>query len=217
MFFTTCQSENKKSLGCEISISQLKGKIWGSLNKLEVKVDSNTTIGHPTISADEKVVIFSAEMNGGYGGKDLWMVTRVARGQWSEPANLGPAVNTDGDEMFPFLHNDGSLYFASNGHVGMGGLDIFKSELDDNGIYVSAINLKSPINSSADDFGMIVERKSERGYFTSNRKTWTGTDGVVNKSNGSDNIYQFELPPLVLTLQGVITDSKTGGVVTGEK
>tara|TARA_B000000532_G_scaffold244219_1_gene243157 strand:- start:3514 stop:5556 length:2043 start_codon:yes stop_codon:yes gene_type:complete len=215
MFFTTCQSENKKSLGCEISISQLKGKIWGSLNKLEVKVDSNTTIGHPTISADEKVVIFSAEMNGGYGGKDLWMVTRVARGQWSEPANLGPAVNTGGDEMFPFLHNDGSLYFASNGHVGMGGLDIFKSVLDDNGIYVSAINLKSPINSSADDFGMIVERKSERGYFTSNRKTWTGTDGVVNRSNGSDNIYQFELPPLVLTLQGVITDTKTGAVVTG--
>ena len=217
MFFTTCQSENKKSLGCEISISQLKGKIWGSLNKLEVKIDSNTTIGHPTISPDENVVIFSAEMNGGYGGKDLWMVTKVARGQWSEPANLGPAVNTDGDEMFPFLHNDGSLYFASNGHVGMGGFDIFKSELDNNGIYVSAINLKSPINSSADDFGMIVERKSERGYFASNRKTWTGTDGVVNKSNGSDNIYQFELPPLVLTLQGVITDTKTGAVVTSAK
>ena len=215
MFFTTCQSENKKSLGCEISISQLKGKIWGSLNKLEVKVDSNTTIGHPTISADEKIVIFSAEMNGGYGGKDLWMVKKVARGQWSEPANLGPAVNTDGDEMFPFLHNDGTLYFASSGHVGMGGLDIFKSELNDNGIYVSAINLKSPINSSADDFGMIVERKSERGYFTSNRKNWTGTDGIVNKSNGSDNIYQFELPPLVLTIQGVITDTKTGAVVTG--
>ena len=131
------------------------------------------------------------------------------RGQWSEPANLGPAVNTDGDEMFPFLHNDGTLYFASSGHVGMGGLDIFKSELNDNGIYVS-INLKSPINSSKDDFGMIVERKSERGYFTSNRKNWTGTDGIVNKSNGSDNIYQFELPPLVLTIQGVITDTKTG-------
>jgi peptidoglycan-associated lipoprotein len=215
MFFTTCQSENKKELGCEISISQLKGKLWGSLNKLEVQVDSNTTIGHPTISSDEKVVIFSADMSGGYGGKDLWMVTKVARGQWSEPANLGPAVNTDGDEMFPFLHNDGSLYFASDGHVGMGGLDIYKSELDDNGIYVSAINLKYPINSSADDFGMIVERKSERGYFASNRKTWTGTDGVVNKSNGSDNIYQFELPPLVLTLQGVITDTKTGAVVAG--
>jgi peptidoglycan-associated lipoprotein len=116
--------------------------------------------------------------------------------------------------MFPFLHNDGSLYFASDGHVGMGGLDIHKSELDENGRYVDAINLKSPINSSADDFGMIVERKSEKGYFSSNRRTWVGEYGVENKSNGSDNIYQFELPPLVLTLQGVITDIKTGAIIT---
>ncbi|MBT5858487.1 MAG: OmpA family protein [Flavobacteriales bacterium] len=215
MFFTTCQSENKKELGCEISISQLKGKTWGALNKLEVIVDSNTTIGHPTISPDEKVVIFSAEMNGGYGGNDLWMVTKVARGQWSKPANLGPAVNTDGDEMFPFLHNDGTLYFSSDGHIGMGGLDIYKSELNENGIYVSTDNLKYPINSSSDDFGMIVERKSERGYFTSNRRLWTAQDRVQNKTNGSDNIYMFELPPLILTLQGVVTDTKTGAVVTG--
>ena len=215
MFFTTCQSENKKELGCDISISQLKGKLWGSLNKLEIKVDSNTTLGHPTISSDEKYVIFSADMKGGYGGKDLWMATKVARGQWSEPANLGPAINTDGDEMFPFLHVDGSLYFASNGHIGMGGLDIYKSDLNENGIYVSAINLKYPINSSADDFGMIVERKNERGYFTSNRRSFKDTEGIVRKSNGSDNIYIFELPPLVLTLQGVITDTKTGAVVTG--
>ena len=215
MFFTTCQSENKKELGCEISISQLKGKTWGALNKLEVIVDSNTTIGHPTISPDEKVVIFSADMNGGYGGKDLWMVTKVARGQWSKPANLGPAVNTDGDEMFPFLHNDGTLYFSSDGHIGMGGLDIYKSELNENGIYVSTDNLKYPINSSSDDFGMIVERKSERGYFSSNRRLWKGLEGVQNKTNGSDNIYMFELPPLILTLQGVVTDTKTGAVVTG--
>ena len=215
MFFTTCQIENKKELGCDISISQLKGKLWGSLNKLEIKVDSNTTLGHPTISSDEKYVIFSADMNGGYGGKDLWMATKVARGQWSEPANLGPAINTDGDEMFPFLHVDGSLYFASNGHIGMGGLDIYKSDLNENGIYVSALNLKYPINSSADDFGMIVERKNERGYFTSNRRSFTDIEGIVKKSNGSDNIYIFELPPLVLTLQGVITDTKTGAVVTG--
>ena len=215
MFFTTCQSENKKELGCDISISQLKGKLWGSLNKLEIKVDSNTTLGHPTISSDEKYVIFSADMKGGYGGKDLWMATKVARGQWSEPANLGPAINTDGDEMFPFLHVDGSLYFASNGHIGMGGLDIYKSDLNENGIYVSALNLKYPINSSADDFGMIVERKNERGYFTSNRRSFTDIEGIVKKSNGSDNIYIFELPPLVLTLQGVITDIKTGAIVSG--
>ena len=215
MFFTTCQSENKKELGCDISISQLKGKLWGSLNKLEIKVDSNTTLGHPTISSDEKYVIFSADMKGGYGGKDLWMATKVARGQWSEPANLGPAINTDGDEMFPFLLVDGSLYFASNGHIGMGGLDIYKSDLNENGLYVSALNLKYPINSSADDFGMIVERKNERGYFTSNRRSFTDIEGIVKKTNGSDNIYIFELPSLILTLQGVITDTKTGAVVTG--
>ena len=215
MFFTSCQSENKKQLGCEISISQLKGKLWGSLNKLEIKVDSNTTIGHPSISSDENNIIFSANMDGGYGGKDLWMVTKVARGQWSEPANLGPAVNTDGNEMFPFIHEDGSLYFSSNGHIGMGGLDIYKSELNESGLYVSTVNLKYPINSSADDFGMIVERKSERGYFNSNRRYWIDSDGVEKKLNGSDNIYQFELPSLVFTLQGVITDSKSGSVITG--
>ncbi|MBT6809196.1 MAG: OmpA family protein, partial [Flavobacteriales bacterium] len=210
------QSENKKELGCEISISQLKGKTWGALNKLEVIVDSNTTIGHPTISPDEKQIIFSADMEGGWGGNDLWMVTKVARGQWSKPANLGPNVNTPGDEMFPFLHNDGSLYFSSDRHAGMGGFDIFKSELDENGLYTKKpINLKYPINSSADDFGWIVERNTEKGFFTSNRKFWTGNDGVQNKTNGSDNIYMFKLPPLILTLQGVVTDTKTGAVVTG--
>jgi peptidoglycan-associated lipoprotein len=216
MFFTTCQSENKKELGCEISISVQKGTTWQPLNKLEVIVDSNTTIGHPTISPDEKQIIFSADMEGGWGGNDLWMVTKVARGQWSKPANLGPNVNTPGDEMFPFLHNDGSLYFSSDRHAGMGGFDIFKSELDENGLYTKKpINLKYPINSSADDFGWIVERNTEKGFFTSNRKFWTGNDGVQNKTNGSDNIYMFKLPPLILTLQGVVTDTKTGAVVTG--
>ena len=215
MFFTSCKSEKKKALGCEISISQLQGKVWGPLNKLQVNIDSNTTIGHPAVSPDEKTIVFSANMSKGYGGKDLWMITKVARGQWSEPANLGPSVNTDGDEMFPFLHDDGSLYFASDGHVGMGGFDIYKSELNTDGIYISTINLKYPINSSADDFGMIIERKQERGYFTSNRKIYTDPDGIEKKSNGSDNIYQFELPPLILTLQGVVTDMKNGNIVTG--
>jgi peptidoglycan-associated lipoprotein len=116
--------------------------------------------------------------------------------------------------MFPFLHQDGTLYFSSNGHVGMGGLDIYKSTLSEDGLYVSSVNLKYPVNSSADDFGMIIERKSERGYFTSNRVKWTDSEGNERNSKGGDDIYQFELPPLILTLQGVITDTKTGAVVT---
>jgi peptidoglycan-associated lipoprotein len=106
--------------------------------------------------------------------------------------------------MFPFLHNDASLYFASNGHIGMGGMDIFKSVEDENGAYSNIINLKSPVNSSGDDFGMIIEASGERGYLTSDR------DG----GKGGDDIYQFELPPLVFSLRGVVTDSKTGAIIT---
>ncbi|MBT6013770.1 MAG: OmpA family protein [Flavobacteriales bacterium] len=217
MYFTTCKVEIKKSLGCGISISQRKGKLWGSLNTLQIKLDSNSTIGHPAVSSDEKKIIFSANLSGGYGGKDLWIVEKINRGQWADPVNLGPAVNTSGDEMFPFLHQDGTLYFSSNGHVGMGGLDIYKSILSEDGLYVSSVNLKYPVNSSADDFGMIIERKSERGYFTSNRVKWTDSEGNERNSKGGDDIYQFELPPLILTLQGVITDTKTGAVVTNSK
>ena len=211
MFFTTCQVEKNKSLGCQISISQLvRGKNWGALNKLEVKIDSNTTIGHPAISFDENTIIFSADMPSGYGGKDLWKTTKWSEedggrvGQWSDPVNLGPAVNTDGDEMFPFLDVDNNLYFASDGHLGMGGLDIYKSEVTENG-YTSVDNLKYPVNSSADDFGFIVERKDNKGYFTSNRKG----------GKGGDDIYEFVLVPPVFTLQGVVLNSKDGTIVTG--
>jgi peptidoglycan-associated lipoprotein len=116
-------------------------------------------------------------------------------------------VNTPGDEMFPFLHTDGTIYFSSNGHVGMGGLDIYKTSQDENGAYKLPVNLKSPVNSSADDFSMIIEKDGERGYLTSSR------DG----GKGGDDIYQFELPPLQLALKGIVTDSKTGAIMTGIK
>ena len=121
--------------------SKRKGKVWGAPTILQIKVDSNTTVGHPTISEDETTLIFSSDLRGGYGGKDLWIVKQQKRGKWSDPVNLGPAVNTSNDEMFPFLHSDGTLYFASSGHIGMGGLDIFKSYLDENEMYSSITNL----------------------------------------------------------------------------
>jgi peptidoglycan-associated lipoprotein len=150
-------------------------------------------------------LIFSSDLSGGYGGKDLWIVKKQKRGKWSDPVNLGPAVNTSNDEMFPFLHSDGTLYFASSGHIGMGGFDIFKSYLDENDMYSSITNLKFPVNTSANDFGMIIEKSGERGYLTSDR----------SGGKGGDDIYQFELPPLVLSMKGVVTDSKTGAILTG--
>jgi peptidoglycan-associated lipoprotein len=109
--------------------------------------------------------------------------------------------------MFPFISDDKTIYFSSNGHVGMGGLDIFKSTKDELGVFSSVVNMKSPVNSSADDFSMIIQRNEEKGYLTSNR------DG----GKGGDDIYQFELPELKLFAKGVVTDSKTGAIMTKVK
>jgi peptidoglycan-associated lipoprotein len=207
MYLTQCKVEKKKALGCGIYVAKRKGKLWGTPQLLQIKVDNNTTIGHPALSEDETILIFSSDLSGGYGGKDLWISVKGKRNTWSDPVNLGPMVNTPGDEMFPFLHTDGTVYFSSNGHVSMGGMDIYKTSQDENGAYKLPVNLKSPVNSSADDFSMIIEKDGERGYLTSNR------DG----GKGGDDIYQFELPPLQLALKGVVTDSKTGGIMTGIK
>jgi peptidoglycan-associated lipoprotein len=207
MYLTQCKVEKKIALGCGIYVAKRKGKLWGTPQLLQIKIDSNTTIGHPALSEDETILIFSSDLSGGYGGKDLWISVKEKRNIWSDPVNLGPMVNTPGDEMFPFLHTDGTVYFSSNGHVSMGGLDIYKTSQDENGAYKLPVNLKSPVNSSADDFSMIIEKDGERGYLTSNR------DG----GKGGDDIYQFELPPLQLALKGVVTDSKTGAIMTGVK
>ena len=204
MYLTKCKVEKKKNLGCGIYVSKREGKLWSEPKLLQIKIDSNITIGHPTLSKDEKILIFSSDMPNGYGGKDLWMVKKEKRNIWSKPENLGPLVNSRGDEMFPFLHSDGTIYFASTGHVGMGGLDIYKTNKDENGAYILPINLKTPINSPGDDFCMIIEENGERGYLTSNREG----------GKGRDDIYQFELPPLVFSVKGIITDSKTGSILS---
>ena len=206
MYFTKCSTEDKQINNCSICVSSKKGKLWGDPQQLQIDIDSGITIGHPSVleSEDDFILVFSANMSGGYGGHDLWISTKEKRNAWSTPINLGPAVNTPGDEQFPFLHESGDLYFASNGHAGMGGFDIFVANKDENDTYSVVSNLKYPINSASDDFGIIVERSSERGYLTSNRKG----------GKGGDDIYQFELPKLEFDVKGTITDSKTGEILT---
>ena len=207
MYITQCKVEKKQDLGCGIYVSKRRGKLWGASQLIQIKVDDNTTIGHPTLNEDESVMIFSSDLEGGYGGKDLWLSVKEKRNRWSSPINLGPLVNTTGDEMFPFLASDGTIYFASDGHIGMGGFDIYKTSADENGAYVLPVNLKYPINSSYNDFGMIVEDGGERGYLTSNRKG----------GRGGDDIYEFVLTKLELVLQGIVTDSRTGSIMTNVK
>ncbi len=208
IYFTRCMENSKiKPIPtCEIYFSRKKGKDWISPVLLPLPYDSVSSFAHPSLRTDGKVLYFSSDMKGGYGGNDIWYVKKVKRDEWSEPINMGEQINTNGNEVFPFIHYDGSLYFSSDGHIGMGGLDIFKAEFDEENNLRSVINMKSPINSSNDDFGIIFEQVDEKGYLSSNR---IGSKG--------DDIYQFYLPKLDLTLSGVVKDAKSEQIITGAK
>jgi len=199
MYYTRCGSAEDERTNCRILVIKRSGRGWGEAKPLDLGKDSTVTDGHPTISTDELTLIFSSDRKGGQGSKDLWIATRKSSGdEFSKPMNLGALVNTPGDEVFPFLKNDTTLYFASNGHPGLGGLDIFKTVLRGNAWSVP-VNLEVPVNSSGDDFAMIFQPGEDQGFYSSNRKG----------GKGGDDIYSFINPPLVFTLQGNVKDDRT--------
>lgn len=209
LYFTRCWNQPKKKNGCAIlKVGRTGATSWGDVEMLQIAGDSSTVIGHPTLSNDENTLYFSAELPGGYGGKDIWMVTRKGKTKgsgYSKPENLGPEINTAGDELFPFIRDDSVLYFSSNGLPGMGGQDIFRS-VKVNGKWSKPENMKYPINSPADDFGIVFNPdEPEEGYFSSNRPG----------GKGGDDIYSFVVPPLLFTLEGTITDDRTLQPVQG--
>ncbi len=156
-----------------------KDKSWGNIVELPFNSD-NYSCGHPALTPDNSKLYFVSDMPGGFGGTDIYVV-EYNNGQWGSPVNLGREINTEGNEMFPFVDASGNLYFASDGHEGLGGLDIFYVEMRE-GIPMSEVqNLGSPINSEKDDFGLITDEKRSSGYFSSNRK----------RGYGDDNIYAF--------------------------
>ena len=141
--------------------------------------DSTYSYGHPFMNKTESVFFFASDMSGGYGGTDLYMCLRVNDTSWTKPINLGPEVNSDKDELYPFFDDEHHLYFSSNGHLGMGGYDLFSAVLYD-GKWSERENLKSPINSSYDEYSIIL--KDKLAVFSSNRK-----GGV-----GSEDLYWFQ-------------------------
>ena len=201
LYFTRCPEIPDKKMGCQIYTSRRIGRTWGIARRLIIRgVDTTQTVGQPTLSKDELTIIFSSDRKGGYGGNDLWMATRTSKNMpFGHPVNLGPLINTKGDEVFPFLRGDTALYFASNGHGGMGGLDIFVSKIDSSGHWGKPVNLKYPINSTHDDFGIIFNPTQPWGYFSSNRRG----------GRGKEDIYYFVEPPLEFTLSGTVTDNRT--------
>lgn len=205
LYFTRCLNDKGTLQGCKIMVSRRSGRNWGDPIPLELGGDSTNVFGQPALSPDELFLFFSSDLKGGKGGKDLWMATRKSTSDnFGRPINLGDEINTTGDEMFPFMRNDSTLYFSSNGHPGLGGLDIYKSTYS-NGKWTTPVNVQVPLNSSADDFSIIFNPESDEGYLASNRRG----------GRGSDDLYSFVNPPVLFTLAGVVKDDKTLQPVQG--
>lgn len=209
MLMTRCPEIKSKVSGCQLYMAKKQGSGWAEPVKLPFNQDS-VQFGHPALSADGKTVYFVSRMKGGFGGLDIWKTVYDAKGNsWSLPQNLGPQINGSNDEMYPYVSDDSkTLYFSSNSHPGMGGLDVFKAEIGADGKFTKAPeNLKVPLNSGADDFGIVFEGKKQRGYFSSNREG----------GKGSDDIWSFYLPPLVFNLEGnVVSSGGSKGIGKGE-
>ncbi|HEY0977914.1 MAG TPA: OmpA family protein [Flavobacteriales bacterium] len=206
MYFTRCPHEKKKAFGCDIWMTKKVGSNYSEPEMLPLKPEQAkgdtdvVTIGHPALTPDDGALIFSSNMKGGRGGKDLWIVKLDKDGKPTGAAtNLGAEVNTPKDDMFAFVRNNGNLYFSSEGHPGMGGHDIFIAEKTGDNSWGHVENIKSPVNSSGDDFGMIFDGDEDKGYFTSNRPG----------GKGQDDIWRFMMPNLVFALQGTVYDKST--------
>lgn len=202
MYFTRCKVEKNGFLGCQILSAKKMGNKFGQVEVIPIANDS-AVIGHPAITPDDKILIFASDLEGGQGGKDLWYIQEESRNQWSSPINLGPEINTSGNEMFPFVHDNGDLYFASDGHMGMGGLDIFVAKKKGEGQWSNVQNLKAPINSSSNDFGIVFDADNDRGYLTSSREG----------GRGKDDLWEFSKPPILFVLKVEVRDVETGEVL----
>ena len=198
VYFTRCPNDRKRQSGCMIMKARRTGNSFGEPTVVQIAgIDSVDIVGHPTLNSDESIIYFAAERHGGFGGKDIWMTIKGDDGKYGRPFNLGDVINTPGDEMYPFMRNDSTLYFASDGHGGMGGLDIFVTTVDSLGNWSEPVNLKYPINSTGNDFSIMFHPTEERGFFASNRDSRNGLD---------DDIYYFMEPPILLTVNGTIKD-----------
>lgn len=169
--------------------------------------DKEYSVCHPALSKDAKSLYFASDKPGGYGGVDLYVSYREIGGTWGTPINLGPKVNTSGDEMFPYAAEDGTLYFSSNGHTGLGGLDVYSTTSVKTGnkmtTWTDPENLGYPINTNADDFGYVINRDNKKGYFCSNRQG----------GQGDDDIYSFTKKGIILN--GIVYDAATGLPIEG--
>ncbi len=210
LYFTRCGSDKKAAVGCQIYTAKRQGPTrWSEATMLEIAADT-MVVGHPALSGDSKMIIFASNMPGGYGGMDLWIAEYDRRKKtYVNPKNLGPNINSSSNEMYPHWRADGTLFFSSDRLEGMGGLDIYRAFADPEkpNSWLKPENMKYPINSEADDFGIIFKGSEEVGMLSSNRKG----------GRGGDDIYQFSIPSSSVADSGLVVDIDTKKPIAGAK
>ena len=207
VYFTRCDYSTEEESGCGIYYSKLEDGVWS--NPVVVIESVNGSVaGHPAISNDGNKLVFSSDGFNTIGQKDLFYITKDRNGSWvsDKPKSLGRNINTKGNEMYPWIAENGDLYFSSDGHKGLGGLDIFVAKQTTRS-WGKPVNLKSPINSPADDFGVVFNKQRSVGYISSNRQGGAGMD----------DIYEIRLLPLLYSLNGKVIDTNTGNKLSGVK
>ena len=194
MYYTFSCPVNGQDLGAKIYVSTRAGGEWSEGRELQLFKDSSITVGHPTLNATGDTLYFVSDAPDGFGGKDIYMAVQNGN-DWTDIKNLGSKVNTADDELFPYMRQDGRLYFSSKGHPGYGGLDLFYAIPKDT--TWSVYNMGAPFNSQNDDFGITFAGATENGFFSSNR----------GQKKGYDQIYSFTLPTMEFLVEGNVYDT----------
>ncbi len=190
MYLTQCVTDPSYPRYATIAVAQRSDAAWGKATKMEITKDTLSSYAHPAISPDGQWLYFVSDMPGGKGGLDIWRIRLTSAGLGGVE-NVGAPVNTPGDEMFPTFRPNGDLYFSSDGHPGMGGLDVFIATVGSNGRY-QLEHPGYPLNSHGDDFGLTFEGVKNRGFFSSNR----------DNGRGFDHIYSFENSEIIQSIKG---------------
>jgi flagellar motor protein MotB len=210
MYFTAC--DRPEGLGsCDLYFSSFSEGRWSEPSNLKSPVNTSYWESQPSISADGKTLFFSSNRPGSMGGKDLWFSRMSAKNLWAEPVNMGSAINTEGDEMSPFIHFDGrTLYFASDGRIGMGGFDLYVTRMNIDSTWSEPRNLGYPINTYNDEMGLVIESGGQKAYFST----------IRDKANGKDifwfNLYESARPSPVSYLKGKVFDKITGSLLKAD-
>ena len=216
--FFTRNNYSKGKLGTDdqgivrlkIYTAKQKGGSWGSEESLPFNSDEYSC-AHPSLSIDGKKLYFASDMPGGFGGMDLY-VSELENGRWGPPMNLGPSINTEGNEIFPFIHKSGRLYFSSDGQLGLGGLDIYYVDDRTGGQWTAPENVGAPINSSDDDFGVTLNDEGSCGFFSSDRKGGSGRDDIYSftKTAAPIKIFVFDAETKQPIENAVVTSDSCG-------